>query len=196
MTSNTYPEETAAVRENRRRQHLHLIIAQILGAVAGAALFACACSYGDEATVEENAVLLAFLPLAMMILFRLVTRLFQILRVKLGRKLYDAITGRTYIAHRNILAVFLAYVIAAAAVSAGSGYIGSMAQFALLAEGVSAVTLWVRVAASCMMVLLTTVYLLYRDIHYVCTAGTGSMSLSIRKMYIIMMVVFAAVDVV
>lgn len=192
-TNDTKTNEAVATNESRRRQHLHLIIAQALGMLTGAALFACAWFYGSEETAEEEMWLLPFLSLAMMILFRLVTRLFQVLRMKLGRRLYDTITGKAYIAPRNILAAFAAYVIAATVVMAGSGYLSGMVNFALLAEGASAVTIWARVIVAGMMVLLTTVYLLYRDIHYVCTAGAGTTVLPVRKLYIIAMIALAVV---
>ena len=53
-TNDTKTNEAVATNESRRRQHLHLIIAQILGTLAGAALFACSYFYDGETAAKEE----------------------------------------------------------------------------------------------------------------------------------------------
>lgn len=179
--------------ENRRKQHLHLIIAQILGVIAGIALVWAACGYSDNTPVWEIAAYLLIFPFFFLVLFRLVVRVFQKLRMALGRRVYDAATGEEYIIPRNILAGFFSYVVAAPVVASFSSYIGTVAQFALDAEGMTSVVLWIEVICAAIMLLLTSVYLLYRDIDYVRTAGVGSVPDKIRKAYLITMVALALI---
>lgn len=91
--------------ENRRKQHLHLIIAQILGVIAGIALVWAACKYSDNTPLWEIVAYLLIFPFFFLVLFRLVVRVFQKLRMALGRRVYDAATGQEYIIPRNILAI-------------------------------------------------------------------------------------------
>lgn len=192
---NTPIAEELLFYENRRKQHLHLIIAQILGILAGIALvWAAYKSSSDNTPMWEIAVYVLFFSFAFMVLFRLILRVFQKLRFALGRRLYDAVTGQEYIAPRNILAGFLSYVVSAPVVASASSYIGGMAQFALDAEGVTSVILWIEAIFPVIMLLLTTAYLLYRDIDYVRTAGVGSVFTGkVRKMYFIAMAVLALI---
>lgn len=182
--------------ENRRKQHLHLIIAQILGVIAGIALVWAAYKSSDNTPLWEIAVCLLIFPFFFLVLFRLVVRVFQKLRIALGRRVYDAATGQEYIIPRNILAGFLSYVVAAPTVASFSSYIGTVAQFALDAEGMTSVILWIEVICAGMMLLLTSVYLLYRDIDYVRTAGVGAVPDKIRKAYIITTVALALIVVI
>lgn len=179
--------------ENRRKQHLHLIVAQILGLIAGIALVWAAYKSSTSAPLWEIVACLLIFPFAFLILFRLVVRVFQKLRMVLGRRVYDAATGQEYIVPRNILAGFLSYVVAAPLVASASSFIGSMAQFALDAEGITSVLLWIEVGCATAMLLLTTIYLLYRDIDYVRTAGVGSVSDKVRKGYLFTMLALALV---
>lgn len=182
--------------ENRRKQHLHLIIAQILGVIAGIALVWVACRSSDNTPVWEIVAYLLIFPFFFLVLFRLVVRVFQKLRMVLGRRVYDVATGQQYIAPRNILAGFLSYVVAAPVVASASSYIGTMAQFALDAEGMTSVILWLEVICAAIMLLLTAIYLMYRDIDYVRTAGVGSVPNKIRKIYLITMAALALVAVI
>lgn len=182
--------------ENRRKQHLHLIIVQILGVLAGIALVWVACRSSDNTPLWEIVAYLLIFPFFFLVLFRLVVRVFQKVRMALGRRVYDAATGQEYIIPRNILAGFLSYVVAAPVVASVSSYIGTVAQFALDAEGMTSVFLWMEVICAAMMLLLTSVYLLYRDIDYVRTAGVGAVSDKIRKAYIITMVALALIVVI
>ena len=182
--------------ENRRKQHLHLIIAQILGVIAGIALVWAACKCSDNTPLWEIVAYLLIFPFFFLVLFRLVVRVFQKLRMALGRRVYDAATGQEYIIPRNILAGFLSYVVAAPIVASSSSYIGTVAQFALDAEGMTSVILWIEVICAAMMLLLTSVYLLYRDIDYVRTVGVGAVPDKIRKAYIITMATLALIVVI
>jgi len=181
--------------ENRRKQHLHLIIAQLLGILAGIALVWAACkSSSDSTPMWEIAVYVLFFSFSFMVLFRLFLRVFQKLRFALGRRVYDAATGQEYIAPRNILAGFLSYVVSAPVVASASSYIGGMAQFALDTEGVTSVIFWIEAICPVIMLLLTTAYLLYRDIDYVRTAGVGSFfAKTVQKMYFITIAVLALI---
>ena len=145
--------------ENRRKQHLHLIIAQILGVLAGIALVWAAYKSSDNTPLWEIVAYLLIFPFFFLVLFRLVVRVFQKLRMALGRRVYDAATGQEYIIPRNILAGFLSYAVAAPVVASFSSYIGTVAQFALDAEGMTSVILWIEVICAAMMLLLTSVYL-------------------------------------
>lgn len=182
--------------ENRRKQHLHLIIAQILGVLAGIALVWAACRSSDNTPLWEIVAYLLIFPVFFLVLFRLTLRMFQKLRMVLGRRVYDVATGQQYIAPRNILAGFLSYVVAAPIVASASSYIGTMAQFALDAEGMISVILWIEVICAAIMLLLTTIYLLYRDIDYARTAGVGSVPNKIRKIYLITMAALALIVVI
>ena len=179
--------------ENRRKQHLHLIIAQILGVIAGVALVWAAYKSSDNTPLWEIVAYLLIFPFFFLVLFRLVVRVFQKLRMALGRRVYDAATGQEYIIPRNILAGFLSYVVAAPIVASSSSYIGTVAQFALDAEGMTSMILWIEVICAAMMLLLTSVYLLYRYIDYVRTAGIGAVPDKIRKAYFITMVALALI---
>lgn len=179
--------------ENRRKQHLHLIIAQILGVIAGIALVWAACQYGESVPLWEIVICLLAFSVSFMVLFRLVVRVFQKLRMALGRRIYDAATGQVYIVPRNILAGFLSYVVAGPIVASASSYIGNALQFALDAEGMASMISWVEAICAIIMLLLMTVYLLYRDIDYVRTAGVGSAPDKIRKTYLTIMAALALV---
>ena len=144
-------------------------------------------------TVFERVVQLLVFPVAFIPLFRLTVRVFQKLRITLGRQYYDVATGETYIAPRNILAGFLAYVIAAGLVGGVSGMTGAFGEAALVAEGLIAILSWIRMGTVCAMVLWTTFYLLCRDIDYVRTNGEGSDKKKLRTVYFVTLIALAIV---
>lgn len=150
-------EEEYLYYENRRLDHLRLLIVQGIGAALG--LLAVVTS-----DYELRKMLAGFLvmPLACAGLLRFFVRTFQIVRMKLGHKIYDG-AGNYYVVPRNGLGVIGCFVI--------------FGLFTCILTGVA----HVEYAAEIIMLMmgLIEVFLLYTDIKIVRTAGRGRASLNV-----------------
>ena len=157
--------------EKRSREHLILLIVQVIGAILGV----IAVITDDNTFVEMLAGFLG-MPLACAGFLRLIVRTFQIVRMKFGQKIYDGYGGY-YIVPRNGLAAIASFV----AVGILTTVITAFAQ-----------TGRTLVIAAPMMGIIE-VFLLYTDIKFVCTAGRGRANVKVTIAFAAIMLVLSGI---
>ena len=157
--------------EKRRREHLHLLIIQGIGALLGA-IIVITSGY-DLLRVLAGFVVM---PLSCAGILRLLVRTFQVVRMKLGYKIYDG-AGNYYIVPKN-----------------GLGIIGSVIALGLFT---SIFTGFARVENASEIILLLMgiieVFLLYRDIVIVRTFGFGRVSLKVAIVFSAIVLVLSSI---
>lgn len=179
--------------DNKRKQHLHLLIAQILGFIAGIVVVILAYMSSSELSVAETLPLLLIFPIAFLMIFRLATRMFQILRIKVGRHIYSVDTGETYVVPRNVLAAFLAYIITGSAVGVSASILGSATEIALegnVIDKIAGVAMGITFLG---LMAVVAVYFFYGDLDYVRTQGAGTPRSEFKRVCCALMKYFAAI---
>ena len=157
--------------ENRRREHTLLLIVQVIGAILGVLAVAT-----DDHTLLEMLAGFLVMPLACAGFLRFFVRTFQIVRMKLGHKIYDGV-GNYYTLPRNGLGIVCCFV--------------AFGLFTCVLTGVA----HVKYAAEMIMLMLgvVEVFLLYADIQIVCTAGCGSVSRNVIILFAAIMLVLSGI---
>lgn len=157
--------------EKRRREHLTLLIVQAIGAIFGVIAVVT-----DDHTLLEMLAGFLVMPLACAGFLRFFVRTFQVVRMKLGQRIYDE-AGNYYVVPRN-----------------GLGVVGCFVAFGLFTCVLTGVA-HIEYAAEIIMLILgiIEVFLLYTDIKIVRTAGCGKASLNIVIVFTAVIVVLSAI---
>lgn len=157
--------------EKRRREHLTLLIVQVIGAILGVVAVVT-----DDNTLLEMLAGLLVMPLACAGLLRLIVRTFQIVRMNFGQRFYDS-DGNYYVVPRNGL--------------------GAIASFAAVGLLISAITAFAQVGhtldIAAPMMGLIEIFLLYRDIKIVRTAGCCGASINVVIVFAVIMLVLSGI---
>lgn len=157
--------------EKRRREHLTLLIVQVIGAILGVVAVVT-----DDNTLLEMLAGFLVMPLACAGFLRFFARTFQIVRMKLGHKIYDE-TGNYYVVPRN-----------------GLGVVGCFVAFGLFTCVLTELSP-VKYATDILVVMmgLVEIFLLYRDIKIVRTAGCGGASINVVIVFAVIMLVLSGI---
>lgn len=157
--------------EKRRREHLTLLIVQAIGAILGVVAV-----ISDDSTFVEMLAGFVVMPLACAGFLRFFVCTFQIVRMKLGQKIYDG-TGSYYVVPRNAL-----------------GVVGCFVAFGLFTCVLTKLAP-VKHATDILVVMmgLVEIFLLYRDIKIVRTAGCGGASINVVIVFAVIMLVLSGI---
>lgn len=157
--------------EKRRRENLTLLIVQAIGAILGVIAVIT-----DDHTLLEMLAGFLVMPLACAGFLRFFVRTFQVVRMKLGQRIYDEV-GNYYVVPRN-----------------GLGVVGCFVAFGLFTCVLTELAP-VKHTTDILVVMmgLIEIFLLYRDIKIVCTAGCGGASINVVIVFAVIMLVLSGI---